>query len=348
MNLMKKLVPLLGGRHQLGLPGIRHYLAWRYPQVNSDLCFRGWMTDILVDFKKPEDLKAYNQTGLTTFLVPLPQDSDLVIEEVKTPSSQNPDLSVLIYRSKQTRPQATGLLWLHGGGYALGHPRLELPFIRQFVLETNTVVLAPDYRLSAQEPYPAALEDAYASLVWLKEEAEHLGVNPDQLFVGGPSAGGGLTIATVLYARDRNQVQVAFHMPIYPMIDDRLSTESMKGNRQMIWNEIKNQAGWQLYLGDLYGSEEVPIYAAPYRALDLSGMPPAYTHVGDLDPFLDETLDYMKRLQTAGVAAKYRVYPGAYHGYEAFDCPLTRQTMADWLAAYKEAVSQYFAPQKES
>lgn len=116
----------------------------------------------------------------------------------------------------------------------------------------------------------------------------------------------------------------------------------------MIWNEIKNRAGWQLYLGDLYESKEVPIYAAPYRALDLRGMPPAYTHVGDLDPFLDETLDYMKRLQVAGVPAKYRVYPGAYHGYEAFDCPLTRQTMSDWLAAYKEAIAQYFAPQKES
>src|SRR5690606_30824760 len=129
-----------------------------------------------------------------------------------------------------------GVLWIHGGGYAQGVPEMSHDMYRQLIGTRDCVIVAPDYRLSIDAPYPAALEDCYEVLLWMKDHAQELGIRSDQLMVGGESAGGGLTAALAMYARDRGEVNLAFQMPLYPMIDDRMVTESAGDNNAYVWN----------------------------------------------------------------------------------------------------------------
>ncbi len=149
-------------------------------------------------------------------------------------------LRVLVVTKKgHTNTNCTGLLWLHGGGYAIGLPELSAPYANLFLAEDDCVMVLPDYTRSLDAPYPAALEDAYQTLVWMKENAKALGIREDQLFVGGESAGGGLACALTLYARDHQEVNIAFQMPLYPMLDDRM-TETSSHNNSPVWNTTKN------------------------------------------------------------------------------------------------------------
>jgi len=224
---------------------------------------------------------------------------------------------VRIYRppSPSTRGPLPGVLFLHGGGYAMASPEAFASTYRLLVRTRDCVIVSPDYRKSVEAPYPAAVNDCYATLLWLKKSAADLGVRDDRLIVVGGSAGGGLTAAVTLMARDRGEVRVAHQMPLYPMIDDRMTTESMRENDAPVWSARHNRVAWDLYLGGLSG-DEVPPYAAPARANDYTGLPPTTTFVGSLDPFRDETLEYVTRLRAAGVPVELRVFEGCYHGFD--------------------------------
>jgi acetyl esterase/lipase len=248
--------------------------------------------------------------------------------EEQTTRADGSTLRLLVYRSTSPRPDvahhpdgpgpgAPGLLWLHGGGYASGAAEFEASGFRPLITGSGAVLVAPHYRLSVEAPYPAALDDAYTALRWLRDNAGRLGVRSDQIAVGGASAGGGLTAATTLYARDRGDVAVAFQMPIYPMIDDRGDNDSTRDNDAPIWDAATNRSAWRLYLGDLAGTDDVPAYAAPARATDFSGLPPTMTYVGDIEAFRDETVAYVENLRAAGVPVEFREFPGAYHGFDA-------------------------------
>lgn len=264
---------------------------------------------------------------------------------VKTPD--NPRLRLCIYSSPKPKPDAVGLLWLHGGGYAIGTPEQDLGFIRRFIEAANCVVVAPDYRLSVQEPYPAAICDCYNALLWMKKRAAKLGIRADQIFCGGESAGGGLTAAVSLAARDRGEVNIACQMPFYPMLDDRLVTPSSKDNDGPITNTQAVKAAWKLYLGNLYGTDRVPAYAAPARAINYAGLPPTYTFVGDIDLFVDETKEYINNLRKAGVKARLDIYPGGFHGFDIIcgKSNIARKAQKRYIAFFKYAVENYFAPQ---
>jgi acetyl esterase/lipase len=241
-----------------------------------------------------------------------------------------------------------GLLWLHGGGYALGAPEQSKIYARRFIKESNCVVVAPDYRLSIEAPYPAALEDSYLALLWMKNHAKELEISDNQLMIGGDSAGGGLTAALTLYARDKGEVNIAFQMPLYPMLDDRMTTESAKDNNAPVWNSKSNFNGWKLYLGDLFKAPNVPCYAAAARAEDYSNLPPTATFVGDLEPFRDETIQYVSNLRKAGVPVEFEIYKGCFHGFDQM-CPKAEvsKKALDFIAnSFKYAVDHYYAEQK--
>lgn len=208
-----------------------------------------------------------------------------------------------------------GVLFLHGGGYVFGSPEQFAPVYRMLLQTRGCVVVAPDYRKSFEAPYPAALHDGYGSLLWLKAHAAELGVREDQLMVVGMSAGGGLTAAVCLLARDRGDVRIAHQMPLYPMIDHRMITASSRDNDAPVWSSRHNRIAWDLYLGPL-ARGEVPKYASPSLETDFTSLPPATTFVGELDPFLDETLAYAEGLRAAGVPVELRRYAGCYHGFD--------------------------------
>lgn len=275
---------------------------------------------------------------------------DYVVEKKKI-SSTGRDIEILILRPlKNARPKSKtpGILWIHGGGYRTGMTEMiYMSRALNLVKTYGAVVVTPEYRLSNETPYPAALEDCYAALKYLKEHIEELGINDSQLMVGGESAGGGLTAALCMYTRDKGEINIAYQMPLYPMIDNE-DTESSKDNHAPIWNTKKNHSAWKLYLRGLEG-KEVPAYAAPARQTDYSNLPPAYTFVGDIEPFYCETLTYIENLHKAGIEAKVDVYPNRFH---AFDMMMpfkkvSKEAIAEFEKQFCYAVKHYFAPQKK-
>gem|GEM_PF-54319 len=227
-------------------------------------------------------------------------------------------LRVLVCRAKnreKRREKAAGLLWIHGGGYATGVPEQDQLFADMFCTEGECVAVMPDYTRSTEAPYPAALDDCCAALEWMVDNADALGIDPDRIIVGGDSAGGGLTAAVCLRARDEGKIRIAFQMPLYPMVDDR-ETETSQDNDAPVWNTRSNRAGWDLYLAGYSEDDDIPYYAAPARAEDLSGMPPAVTFVGTIDPFRAETNDYVRKLRKAGIWTAFREFEGCFHGFD--------------------------------
>lgn len=247
--------------------------------------------------------------------------SKIAVERKRAESAKIKSENATATESKTNKSSRPAFLWIHGGGYAMGIPEQEFYFTNRILEAIDAVVISPEYTRSVDAPYPKALEDCYCALRWLKENAEDLGADPDRIFVGGDSAGGGLTAAISLYARDKGEVNIAYQMPLYPMLDDR-PTRSNVDNKTPCWDSQSNDKAWKLYLGDLYGTDKVPYYAAPARAEDLAGLPPTLTYVGDIEPFYAETVDYVERLRKAGVPTEFRVYPGCYHGFDVI-CPDT-------------------------
>ena len=259
-------------------------------------------------------------------------------------------LRLCVYSPLEAREDVPGILWMHGGGYALGIPEQDEGFIRGFAAQRGCVVVAPDYCLSTRAPYPAALDDCYTALKWLRDHAQALHVRSDQLMVGGFSAGGGLAAALAILARDRGEVAVAWQMPLYPMLDDRMRSASMRDNDAPVWNAKSSGYAWKLWLGALCFRDDVPPYAAPARLEDFSGLPPAFTYVGSIEPFCDETVSYMEKLKAAGTAAEYHVFDGCFHGFDIVmprSAP-ARQARALLMASFDRAVKSCFARQPQA
>lgn len=318
--------------------------------IHPDLQGKGLFLRALIPYFRPSTFKLFNRM---LFSMRGRRGKGMCYEQVFLPrlagNAATGQLRLCVYRPLEAKENVPGILWMHGGGYALGIPEQDEGFIRSFVEKRGCVVVAPDYCLSTQAPYPAALEDCYAALLWLKGHAAELNVRPDRLMVGGESAGGGLAAALAIYARDRNEVAIAFQMPLYPMLDDRMITVSTRDNDAPVWNTKSNVNAWKLYLGALYGREDVPTYAAPSRLENFSGLPPAFTYVGGIEPFCDETVQYMERLKAAGVQAEYHVFEGCYHGFDilAKRSAPARQARALLMESFDRAVACCFARQPQ-
>ncbi len=253
-------------------------------------------------------------------------------------------LRICVVTQRGRKPEnATALLWMHGGGYALGLPEQCVMFADRLVPDTNTVMILPDYRKSYEAPYPAALDDCYLTLLWTVLNAKRLGIRTDQIFAGGESAGGGLAAALCMYARDLGEVNVAFQMLLYPMIDDR-PTGSNTGNTSPVWDSAKNDAAWLMYKGN---DADADFYCAPARQTDYTNLPAAFAIVGDADPFLDETLTYMKNLYKADIYEMHKVFKGCYHAFDMLNlgAPVTKKAAALEREAYQYAQKNFFAAQ---
>lgn len=235
-----------------------------------------------------------------------------------------PEVSVRVYRPKDGDESLPALLWMHGGGYVLGSLQGDDSLVRCLVDQVRCIVVSVDYRLAPECPFPAPLEDCYAALSWLAAHTGVLGVDPTRIAIGGLSAGGGLAAGLAILARDRATVNVMFQMLLCPMIDDRNITASSHAiTDPRLWNRDNNERGWAAYLGDLHDTKSIPAFAAVSRAENLSNLPPAYIPVGSLDLFLDENIEYAKRLNKAGVPTELHVFPGGFHAFE-FIVPTAR------------------------
>lgn len=250
----------------------------------------------------------------------------------------------IIVRPKVPVKKAPGVLWIHGGGYILGMK--EMVYMSRAIDLVKTfgaVVISPGYRLAFQAPYPAALQDCYRTLLYMKAHAGELGINKDQIMVGGESAGGGLCAALCMLARDKGKVNIAFQMPLYPMLDN-LDTESSRDNHGKVWNTRRNHIGWRMYLRKS-AKKKVSPYASPARQINWKGLPPAYTFVGDGEPFYVETLEFVRCLQEAGIEAKADVYHVNMHAFDMLrpDLPESVEAVRKFEEAFAFAAGHYYA-----
>jgi acetyl esterase/lipase len=245
-----------------------------------------------------------------------------------------PPVRVHLYeRADRIRP--TGVLyWIHGGGFVIGNPELSHGYCSMFADELNVLVVSVDYRLAPENPFPEGIEDCYTGLLWVRDHAAELGIDPSRIAVGGDSAGGGLAACLAQLAHDRAEVDLCFQLLVYPMLDDRtvLRTEH-GGTGEFVWSPASNRFGWTSYLGRPPGAGDAPAYAAGARRADLAGLPPAWVGVGDLDLFHDEDVAYAERLQAAGVPCELVVVPGMYHGADGLPGTADSPTMIVFNAA---------------
>jgi acetyl esterase/lipase len=209
------------------------------------------------------------------------------------------------------------VLWLHGGGYVVGSPRFEATGAGQLARELGAVVVAPAYRLAPEHPFPAGLDDCVAVLKWMRANARELGIDEDRIGVTGASAGGGMAAAVAQRSHDEG-IPLRAQVLVYPMLDDRsVLREDHGGRGRFAWTPASNRFGWTAYLGHPPRMTDAPEYVAPARRLDLSGLPPAWIGVGELDLFYEEDVAYAHRLQEAGVPCELVTVPGMYHGADA-------------------------------
>lgn len=267
------------------------------------------------------------------------------VEKVVVPGAPGePEIDVYVYR-RAHRPQPSGaLLWIHGGGYVIGHPAAYHALCRRFAADAGVLVASVDYRLAPESPFPAGLHDCYAALGWLHAHAGELGVDADRIAVGGDSAGGGLAAALSQLAHDRAELPVCFQLLVYPMLDDRTVLRADDaGTGEFVWSARSNRFGWTAYLGHEPTAEAAPEYAAPARRADLQGLPPAWLGIGDLDLFHAEDTAYAARLQGAGVPCQVHEVPGMYHGADAlhaYRTPLTAAFLESMTSALRQAVAE--------
>ena len=242
---------------------------------------------------------------------------------------------LLRWYAKDGAESGPAVLYLHGGGMILGSVALYDAPIARYVSASGVPMLAVDYRLAPEHPDPTPVEDVYAGLRWLHDHAGELGVDPARIAVMGDSAGGGLAAGVTLLARDRGGPPVARQILVFPMLDDRTTTPDPELVPFATWNYEDNATGWSALLGARAGGPDVSPYAAAARATDLSGLPPTYLEVGQLDIFRDEDLDYARRLGAAGVDVEFHLHPGVPHEFDTFawDTDVARRAVADRLRA---------------
>ncbi|MFT4305733.1 MAG: alpha/beta hydrolase [Microbacterium sp.] len=214
---------------------------------------------------------------------------------------------------------APAVLSIHGGGMVLGTRFFGTPEIVDLAERHGVVGVAVEYRLAPEHPGPAQAEDCYAALVWTAAHAEELGVDARRILVSGASAGGGLSAAVALMARDRGGPALVGQLLNCPMLDDRNETVSARQYDGIgAWDRNNNDTAWDAICGADRFTDRVSPYTAPARAADLSGLPPAYVEVGAAETFRDEAVGYASRIWATGGQAELHVWAGAYHGFSGF------------------------------
>ncbi len=252
----------------------------------------------------------------------VPKLADVSVRDVMIPGPPgNSALRIRLYSPYPAKARQPAMLWIHGGGFIIGTPEQDEKPNIALCRELGIAVAAVDYRLAPDHPYPAPMDDCYAALVWLHDQAEALGIDPQRIAIGGSSAGAGLAAGLALMAHDRGEVPVAFQLLFYPMLDDRTTLRNAPDKRCFrVWNSKSNKVGWSSYLGREPGQDDIPAYAAPARRENLAGLPPAWIGVGTCDLFHDDDVDYARRLSAAGVPCTLKVIAGGFHGFDLV-CP---------------------------
>ena len=279
----------------------------------------------------------FRQTpGMPPLPVPAPQP---VERHIPGPTGA-PEVRLWVVDPAPSEKGKPLLLHMHGGGFMMTDPGW-IPRLQGIATDCHCVVVSVDYRLAPETRYPGSLEDNYAALKWVHAHAAELGSDRSRIAVGGESAGGGHAASLAIHARDRNEVPICFQLLIYPQLDDRTgsSQPAPPAIGHFIWTPSANRLAWSSLLGVPAGSSKVPVTAVPARAASVAGLPPAWIGVGSIDLFVEEDMEYARRLVHAGVGTELSVVRGAFHGFDLLvpDADVSKQFSASWKSALRKA-----------
>lgn len=267
---------------------------------------------------------------LTQYTSAWPVPPDVVVTEHHATADDGTSIPMRLYRKDGANPGSLAV-YLHGGGMFLGSIDTHDPVVRAYTAASGVPVLSVDFRFAPEHPYPTSVEDCYAALRFAHDHAVELGVDPARIAIMGDSAGGGMAAGVALMARDRGGPAPAAQILVYPMLDDRTVSPDPLIEPHAMWSTDDNITGWGCLLGEAAGGPDTPIYAAPARAPDLSGLPRTYIDVGQLDIFRSEDVAYAERLGQAGVDVEFHLHPGVPHAFEVFapDTAVARRAQSD-------------------
>jgi acetyl esterase/lipase len=308
-----------------------------YALVDPELipAIKGWPQLVLTN----ETLAAVRKSEQAWQLLP-PPAPQLVDRHITGPKG-NPDLRVVVIDPAPAAKNRPAFLHIHGGGYVAGKAAMFSSLLQRAAQACGCLIISVDYRLAPETQFPGSLEDNYAALAWLYSNGDLLGVDRKRIAIGGESAGGGHSAALAIAARDRMEIPIAFQLLIYPMLDDRTASSrpvpSHIGN--LVWTRECNVFGWTSILGKPAGSANVPSGSVPARVENLAGLPPTFIAVGSIDLFVDEDVEYARRLLNAGVPTELQVFPGGYHGFDLLvpNASISTRFTAAWIDALKRA-----------
>lgn len=253
------------------------------------------------------------------------------------------EIRVRIFRPLNNNEKLPALFYFHGGGLAIGTPEMSLKFIEQLLQKRKCVVIAVDYRKSLKAPFPAAFDDCYDTILWAKRNAEELNIQENKFILAGHSAGGGLAVAMALKARDTKDFEIAFQMPIYPMLDNRLITVATRTIKVPVFDSRALTQCWDWYLRDLDQQKEIPIYAIPGRNYNYEDLPPTITLVGEFDPLRDQVQIFAERLKNQEIPVKFNLYKGCFHGFDDVvpNAQISKNALSFLLKSYANYYDQY-------
>jgi acetyl esterase/lipase len=267
-------------------------------------------------------------------------NNDVSLDVVTVPAAgEGPAIEVILHRPRNVADPLPLFLHIHGGGFVLGAAIMASPANIDVARRVGCVVASVEYRLSPHATGPEPVEDCYRALTWLHAHADQFGIDRTRIAIGGESAGAGLSAALALMVRDRHEYQLCLQLLLCPMLDDRTG-DNHPFCGEFVWTAPTNRIAWATRIGEYIIANDTSGYIASARAESLEGLPPAYICVGALDLFLEEDLEYARRLARAGVPVEFHVWPGAYHGFElAADAALTRRALDERIAALTRAFS---------
>ena len=300
-------------------------------KIDEELRTKGEVIRFILPYYTKTKMKIVDKFSALIFKGKKPSDSEVNYNQAYISRGDDSKFRVCVYYSNNTMTainqgkKAIAVLWVHGGGYAMSEPEQDYVFFKKFVKNYNVIVFAPDYTKSLEKPFPAAFEDVKLAYEYIKNNAEKFGLFEDNIFVGGDSAGGGLSLSLALYARDVGDNSIAFCMPIYPMINHK-HTESSKDNEMPVWNTKSNDNAWKIYLEGANKASEEFKYASPAIETNYSELPSMLTYVGTEDPFYIETKTLVKNLKKAGVKVEFKEFGGCYHGFDVA-CPKAKKSI---------------------
>ncbi|PKP93752.1 MAG: alpha/beta hydrolase [Alphaproteobacteria bacterium HGW-Alphaproteobacteria-16] len=273
-----------------------------------------------------------------------PRHADIPVVEKMIPGPAGaPQVKLFVINGKAgtSRP---GILHTHGGGFIIGTAATDVRRLQEMARELDAVIVSVEYRLAPETTFEGSIEDNYAGLRWMVQNAAELGLDRSRIAVTGESAGGGHAALLAITARDRGEIPIAFQALVYPMLDDRTGgAVKMPAHIATVgWSGSENQYGWKAFLGQEPGTDKVPERAVPARIRNLAGLPPAFIQVGGVDLFVSEDIDYARRLNESGVPTELQVIPGAYHGFDQLssDSPQAKQFTRAKIEALRRAFAR--------